>query len=363
MIRLSAVTATLAAALLAACNFDAEIGSHALSDGDGGVDATAVPRGATVYTPGAHTILLDGDHLILSSSIPETAPGSTSPWHDAIVRVLPNGTPEVIADVSAGAMVADATTLYAAVADPGSSPATMSILAIDRTTHATTVVSAARPRIRDLALDGAWLYVAEREPADPGLERVVRLATDGSTETALLTGLDAAGAMALDATHLFVADDAGLAPGRLLAVPKAGGPTVTLADDLDRPAGVLVHGDWLYVAIRADLPGDGAIARIRRPAVQSPDTLATLVTGLGFPTYLAADSTHVYWSAYFSGAQRAPLTGGTAETLSICGHDDPIFPGPPPPSQGCGHLALAPDAVYLSARNPQGHSIVLGIDL
>ncbi len=86
---------------------------------------------------------------------------------------------------------------------------------------------------------------------------VMRADKDGGNARALATAARALGAIAVDATHVYVGE---LTDGRVLRVPIAGGALVAIADGPLTPAALAVDADAVYCS---DL-GAGAIVRIAK---------------------------------------------------------------------------------------------------
>lgn len=84
---------------------------------------------------------------------------------------------------------------------------------------------------------------------------------DGATSTDLVTNLEstaARGGIALDATHVYFTD---ATRGRVLRVPRAGGPAETLVSGQDAPTSVAVDAQYLYWA---NLTNGGSVWRLKR---------------------------------------------------------------------------------------------------
>lgn len=366
------------AAALSGCILDARVGNQSLSDDDGDAgaepDASLAPAGTRIaYATGATDFVVDGAHLIMSSGIPQPDP-NLPPWRPAVIRWQPGGAPEVLAELNVVALAADTTTIYASVVHPHeNAPYTYSLVAIDRATYTPTVLTDGRREIRELTTDGDWLYFGEALAIpnnDYSSNRLVRMAKDGSSELTLAVLDGEVWTISFDDDQLYVVDEApdGLLAGRVLAVPKNGDPVVVMATGLNRPSGSLVVGDWLYVTERGNNLTDGNVIRVPLSPLPAA-TPEVLVTGLGGPTFLLDGGDQLYWSAHFSGAQRAPTAGGTAESLASCGGEDDRYPGsdsdnppPPPPSQGCWRAVFLDGVFYYSASDRAGSSALLAID-
>jgi hypothetical protein len=103
--------------------------------------------------------------------------------------------------------------------------------------------------------------------------------------------------------------------GSLVAIPRAGGPVVTLADSLLGPVELAIDGTHAYIAIQVELfpyPGPGSINRV--PLHGGP--LETLADGLDYDARLALVDTYVYWTRSDGSDPpaivRSPKDGSTA---------------------------------------------------
>lgn len=341
-------------AFLAACSIDKTVGSVELSDTP---DAPLPPpppppdahaAASPLIHGGASTILFDGDDMIFDTDAGPEASAA------GLYRMTPDGVMHLLVADIRGYMAEDSDRFYVASYIDGTSH----VLAIDKTTLAVTELAATAGSVNSIVADDQSVYVdydantcsACDNPMPDG--KVIRIAKEGSGADVMLDGLDAPFGLAVDDDFVYVAEDL---TGRVLALPKTGEPAFVLVTGANRPAGLLLVGDWLYFTERGNTLTDGTIARILRPAhsdhgpTGSPETL---VTGLGHPTWMAVENDTLYWTAYFSGLQSAPLEGGTADTILGCyGDDEPL--GEPNWPQGCGALAIHGDQAYFAARDPQ----------
>ena len=79
--------------------------------------------------------------------------------------------------------------------------------------------------------------------------------------------------------------------GFVASAPKSGGSPMMLATALDQPAGVVVDGDSLYVAVQGTgVPG--TILKISKAG--GPST--TVASGQQSPSNVAVDAACVYWA-------------------------------------------------------------------
>jgi hypothetical protein len=168
---------------------------------------------------------------------------------------------------------------------------------------APVVVSAERDDPIELASDGTSVYYtmfASRE--------VRRVAWDGGRARRFARG-GPSWTIALDATHLYVAE---YGRGRVVKVPKRGGPAVVLARGLRRPVGITLDGDTVYIACE----GDGSVRRVAKRGGR----VTTLSTGHANNDILAVDDTHVYFADWNSQAlMRAPKDGSAPATVAMPG--------------------------------------------
>src|SRR5262249_30329877 len=79
--------------------------------------------------------------------------------------------------------------------------------------------------------------------------------------------------------------------GTVMSVPKAGGPTTTLASNQNHPRRIAVDGLYLYV-LNAGTGTDGEIIRMQTDG----KGLTVLATGLVRPAELLTTTTHIYWT-------------------------------------------------------------------
>jgi hypothetical protein len=206
----------------------------------------------------------------------------------------------------------------------------------------------------DFEVDGGDLYfIAGSELA--------RMPRDGGAPTVLATGLVDPMVLAVGLTHVFVAcgggGNSGTTTGYVAVVPKIGGSSVVLANNLLAwPRSIAVDATHVYVAIRdgdlADGP-DGSIVSVPQEG-GAPTVLASgvSVTDIGVdasdvyfasevdysvrkvsiaggapvwlgsyhhkPTSLALGGGRVYWSTYSGVILGVPVGGGLAHAYANC---------------------------------------------
>jgi hypothetical protein len=95
------------------------------------------------------------------------------------------------------------------------------------------------------------------------------------------------GGIALDATHLYVAD---YRTGVVSRIARAGGGTATLASGLTRPVAIGADATHVYVSVE----GDSSLRRVPKGG----GTVQVLATGQPQIDTPVIDATHVYWSTW-----------------------------------------------------------------
>ncbi len=115
----------------------------------------------------------------------------------------------------------------------------------------------------------------------------------------------------LDAANVYWVDSGGL-NRRIIATPKGGGPSMTLATSAGSAAGpqdLAIDDTWLYYFGPAD--GGSALYRVAKTG-GAAETLVADASGFT----LLADATSLYWSAQgIGGIMTMPKAGGTAHAL------------------------------------------------
>ena len=348
---------------LSGCIIDADLGSQPVG-GEPSDEPDDPPDGPTysiVYEGSAGSILVDGDDLVISGY------PRIQDQPEGILRVKPDGSIEVVVlSDKFGRMVEDDGHYYVAK-NVYEQPCTRSaVVAIDKTTLVERVLSSGWCGIEDIEVDDTYVYFGTQVDDGTGapMFQLVRVSKEASHQKVLIDAMDTPFGIESDGDTVYVAEDIDGdypdCPQRILAVSRQGGPVREIVRGANRPSDVLVVGDWLYFTERGNDLTDGTISRIRRSTI--PSTAETLVTGLGHPTWLAVDDTYVYWSAYFSGLQRAPLDGGPAETLLDCAGVASVYdPANANWVQGCGAIALRPGSVVYSARNADNFGTIYSV--
>lgn len=151
-----------------------------------------------------------------------------------VVRVpLPAGPPQIVGSTLGAWMVAvDDDHVY------WTDPASSAVWTAPSTGGTVPVQIASLLEPTDIEVDGEAVYVT-------GLEGTFRLPLAGGTPSILVAG--AGRGLAIDATHVFV----GTADGRLLRVPKAGGPAVALAKTDLYPSDIAVNDQSVFWIVRS----------------------------------------------------------------------------------------------------------------
>ncbi len=141
--------------------------------------------------------------------------------------------------------------------------------------------------------------------------------SSANADNAAVTGI-VSDASTLFWTMLGAATDGG-APNHKLYQRTKNGDVVVRAQQLGEPRGIALDAAYVYWG---DWDG-GRILRAQRGQASAPETVVQL-SDYRFVRSIAVDATHVYWIGKRSGAAdyqgrlaRAPLCGGTVETLAL----------------------------------------------
>lgn len=178
-----------------------------------------------------------------------------------------------------------------------------------------------------VALDATHVYYVN------GLDSTVsRVAKNGGTATQLaMLPADSISDIVFDATHVYIAtipnDESANTPppGRILAVPKGGGPLRTVATDVIAPLKLAVDDTHVYWAsagtLRAaeeEVLADGKIERVAKDGTGRQ----TLASDLSLPFSLLLDGNDVYFGELgiavgnsSAGTRRVPKNGGAVIRL------------------------------------------------
>ncbi|PJN36746.1 hypothetical protein CG747_31305 [Streptomyces sp. CB02959] len=144
-----------------------------------------------------------------------------------------------------------------------------------------------------VAVDGEYVYTDTR--ADQRL--VVRVKKDGSAPAhheTIASGLDDTGGVAVDGKFLYLTNVTSKIPppphDSVMKAKKDGSeathPTVIADSGVDRPAGMVMDGEYLYITKLED----GSVARVKK--VKSEPV--TIATGLDLPSGVAKDREYLY---------------------------------------------------------------------
>lgn len=144
-----------------------------------------------------------------------------------------------------------------------------------------------------LAVDQDWVYYSDSERGEISAVR------RASGELVLLAkGRAQPGALLPREEWLYFLElgsaDGEHADGQLLRMPKAGGNTEVLVEQLDAPLGLAADATSVYVSTRGSSE-NGFRGRIVRRADNGQ--VSTLVTGQAEPTSIAVDARAVFWTA------------------------------------------------------------------
>lgn len=187
-------------------------------------------------------------------------------------------------------------------------------------------LSIPRPKTIGPALDATHVYWADRaiDQADYTLRRATR---DGDGSDASVVAADVP--MDGDSSDFVVASGHvwWLALGKLRRVPVTGGPVADVAPALAGPRVLAAAGDAVYVASRTQATGV-EIGRVDADGAYT--VLAQHVTpDAHVPRFLVATDDALYWSLRDGNIYRAPLAGGTVETIAAgdrLGHAFAVLP-------------------------------------
>lgn len=164
---------------------------------------------------------------------------------------------------------------------------------------------------RELALDGAYVYLATFRKDTPGF--ILRVPKTGGVAQTLISGRDAIHGLVMDDGALYF-----VGGQELLKVGKEGGEVQTVLAKTDRVAAIrlLADGQSLFFFHEQETIGRYALARL--PKAGGP---LTILAGRGTALkQIAQSDTHVY---FFDSAEhdllvvRVPKAGGAVETVDI----------------------------------------------
>jgi hypothetical protein len=141
----------------------------------------------------------------------------------------------------------------------------------------------------------------------------------------LVSGLNAPAAIAIDATHLYWAEQGSFDAafnyshdGAVKRVPLAGGAVEVLASGLEDPYAIALDAGNVYWAEYGSFaPFVGAAVKKKAKAGGAVTTLATQ-SGYGVGPQMAVDSSRVYWANTWDGqVDSVPVGGGSTTALVI----------------------------------------------
>ncbi|MBK8257559.1 MAG: hypothetical protein IPK82_33435 [Polyangiaceae bacterium] len=141
------------------------------------------------------------------------------------------------------------------------------------------------------------------------------LCQGGPCSAHLLAPLDGeVQALRVDATHVYWIEGQGK-PNRIRRVPRDGGSAETLVADAKLAIDLVLVGDFVFWSEYVALSSPNTPGRIVRMSLDATD-MQTLVDGLGSPTAITSDGSHVYWFEVSDGElARVPINGGPPEVL------------------------------------------------
>lgn len=206
------------------------------------------------------------------------------------------GTPTPLAmdEVKPVDVVVDATHVYWIRATAGT------IMKVAKTGGTPALVANA-PQARRLAIDATHLYWTRN---NGGIGDVTRLPLAGGNAQVLDENLLGLHAIAVDATDAYYTTST-----TIQRVGKTGGKSVTVMGTASGlPRGLALAAQAIYWT---DDEMGGAV----RTVAKAGGTASSIVTD-DQPTGLGVDGTHVYWASDFRRIVKAPLAGGTPETLA-----------------------------------------------
>jgi sugar lactone lactonase YvrE len=144
-----------------------------------------------------------------------------------------------------------------------------------------------------------------------GDARIMRLAPGAATPTLVAKPVNPS-KIAVNESHVYFGD---MSATKLMRAPIAGGSANTLASSVHSYK-VVIDATAIYWTTgdpTSDVMGDGRV--YREPLTGGKPTV--LVDGLDWPTGIATDAQHVYFTDSVSGKiMRVPLEGGTAVALA-----------------------------------------------
>ena len=283
---------------------------------------SAIPSAVEEYPinlDGPFSLLVDGDQLLVGT-FDGLFPVGPIPCSGDMQPAV-TGDPQTV-------LAEDATSIYTAPLDvtnigSGASQASefpTSIAAIDKASGMKQVLVTGSDPITTLAVDGHTLWFGT---GSDGAGTLSSMPIAGGNPTRVLSMSASPWNLAIGTDYVFMADGT-----QVTAVPKAGGDAIVLATSTNQPCHLALADNWVYVVERGAGPGDrcvpgpsgGAISRVAQPppfatpATWPTTTLQPVVADTDQPLDLVSDATNLYWTS-FTGLKRAPLAGGTSETL------------------------------------------------
>lgn len=181
-----------------------------------------------------------------------------------------------------------------------------------------------------LAIDGSFVYFAERNSPNQAIKRVP---LGGGTVTTLasLPGVSPVD-LAINATHLYYISNTSAGPntGAVVKIPLAGGAPITLASSQPNPQAIAIDGSNVYWT-----GGDLMTLAL------TGGTPTSLFTGLGSNSFgLTSDGSSVFWTNSTGGKLSKGAAAGTSLIVLASSQPTPAA------------LAMDATTIYWGNRNP-----------
>jgi hypothetical protein len=151
----------------------------------------------------------------------------------------------------------------------------------------------------DIVVTGGYVYYIEGG-TNGNFGTVQRIPVSGGTPTTIISGLNQANGLVLDATNVYVISaGSGSTTGSILRAPLAGGtPTTILSGQQGNTLrGLAIDGTYAYFTYAFTAPG-GSIARV--PLTGGTPT--TIVSGIAGPESIAVNGSCLYYASGSPGA-------------------------------------------------------------
>jgi hypothetical protein len=325
LLRLSSVAA------IGACSGTAVLKVDRIRDfGDAGRDATSAPvaqdaadaridvEPINVGTASACALAVDESNVYWASGTADSVG----------LMKLPSagGNPVVLSQASRGvtSLAVDSLNLYfseAASGGPGPNTSSSTVNKVPLSGGVTEPIGTVPLQASALAVDGPDLYLTTlwQSTFDPGDQvprgTVVRFPIAGGTPSTLVTGLEDAVDIAVDATSVYWAQSfgAGCTWGCVMAVPRLGGAPTTIVSNATTTQQSIRA--FAMDATTIYWTNQGAVSTVMGRAL-SGGTPTTVASDQREPYAIALDSSNVYWTTYGGTVMRASRGGGGATQLA-----------------------------------------------